>query len=444
MLKNYFKTALITLKSNKLFTGISLFGIAFTLMLLILVVSLYESNFGSDKPLTEKTRIVINDRGILQRLNIDTIYLVDTIREGSEITLDTTIKINKEVIGGWYEKPGYYMLDKYFRNVNSAQHTSFFTSRENVDVFLGDQKLEFQSVFTDAAYWDVFNFKFTEGVAYSDYDIENDQQVIVINTDVSQKLFGDSKSVIGNTLETQGKTYRVVGVVEPAKSFIRYVKNDIYFPLTQLEENVLNSENYLGGFTAAYLTKEGTTNQAVINEIQNKARSIPMPPNTDFDTLILPTSHFEASVANRIIPFDDKPEKAWNALRLIVLFLVILFIAVPTLNFINLNVSRVLERSSEIGVRKAFGATSGNIVYQLVFENLILTILGGIIGFLATLMVIYFINNSGFNTFKLTVNYKVLLYSILLIFLFGIISGILPALRTSKIHIVNALKNNQL
>ncbi len=425
MLKNYFKTAIITLKSNKLFTAISLFGIAFTLMLLILVVSLYESNFGNDKPLSNKARIVVNDRGMLEQFSKDTTYIIDTIINGDKITLDTFTKVNNEVIGGWYERPGYYLLDKYFRGVNSAKHTSFFTSRDNVDVFIGDEKLEFQSIYADASYWNVFDFQFIEGKAFSDYDVENNQQVVVINSEVSQRIFGGKESALGNTLETKGKNYTVIGIIEPAKSFVRYVKNDVYFPITQLDENILSSDNYLGGFTAAYLTKEGRSNQSVINEINSIVKNIPLPPNDNFDTSILPSCHFEASVANWIVPFDDKPEKAWNVLRLLVLFLVTLFIAVPTLNFVNLNVSRILERSSEI-------------------ENVILTFLGGIIGFLATLLVIYLINTSGFNAFKLTVNYKVVVYGILLIFLFGIVSGIIPAIRTSRIHIVNALKNNQL
>ncbi len=51
----------------------------------------------------------------------------------------------------------------------------------------------------------------------------------------------------------------------------------------------------------------------------------------------------------------------------------LLFMLLPTVNLVNLNVSRIMERASEIGVRKAFGASSRTLVGQFVVENLVLT-----------------------------------------------------------------------
>ena len=59
------------------------------------------------------------------------------------------------------------------------------------------------------------------------------------------------------------------------------------------------------------------------------------------------------------------------------LLVMFLFMALPTLNLVNINLSRILERSSEIGVRKAFGASSRTLVGQFVMENVILTLVGG-------------------------------------------------------------------
>ena len=54
----------------------------------------------------------------------------------------------------------------------------------------------------------------------------------------------------------------------------------------------------------------------------------------------------------------------------------------PTVNLVNINLSRILDRASEIGVRKAFGASSRTLVGQFVVENLVLTLIGGAIGLL--------------------------------------------------------------
>ena len=61
----------------------------------------------------------------------------------------------------------------------------------------------------------------------------------------------------------------------------------------------------------------------------------------------------------------------------------LLFITLPTMNLVSINLSRIMERASEIGVRKAFGASSRTLVGQFVMENVVLTVIGGAIGFAA-------------------------------------------------------------
>ncbi|MBV6655659.1 MAG: FtsX-like permease family protein, partial [Mameliella sp.] len=103
------------------------------------------------------------------------------------------------------------------------------------------------------------------------------------------------------------------------------------------------------------------------------------------------------------------------------------------------------ERSAEIGVRKAFGAHSGSILSQLVFENIVLTFLGGILGWVLALGMIYLVNDSQvLGDTQLQFNTAVFLYSLLICLVFGILSGLLPAYRMSKLQIVNAIKYNSL
>src|SRR6201986_3577300 len=73
---------------------------------------------------------------------------------------------------------------------------------------------------------------------------------------------------------------------------------------------------------------------------------------------------------------------------------VFLFMLLPTLNLVNINITRIMERSSEIGVRKAFGASSKTLVYQFLVENVILTLLGGLIGIILSFIVIEVINSA--------------------------------------------------
>ena len=120
---------------------------------------------------------------------------------------------------------------------------------------------------------------------------------------------------------------------------------------------------------------------------------------------------------------------------------IFLFLILPTLNLVNINISRIMERSSEIGVRKAFGASSRTLVLQFIVENIILTFLGGVIGIVLSIIFINIFNNSGaIPNGHLAINGTVLLYTFLACLVFGIISGVYPAWRMSRMQVVNALK----
>jgi len=113
----------------------------------------------------------------------------------------------------------------------------------------------------------------------------------------------------------------------------------------------------------------------------------------------------------------------------------------PTVNLVNLNVSRIMERASEIGVRKAFGASSRTLVGQFIVENLMLTLVGGIVGFAVSVLVLRAITASGMVPYaNLTVNVRIFLYGLALAVFFGVFSGVYPAWRMSRLNPVAALK----
>lgn len=121
--------------------------------------------------------------------------------------------------------------------------------------------------------------------------------------------------------------------------------------------------------------------------------------------------------------------------------LVLLFLLLPTINLVNINITRIMERSSEIGVRKAFGASSKTLVYQFIVENVILTLLGGIIGIVLSVISIYLFNQSNIvPNLNLSINFTVLFFGFVICLFFGLLSGVYPAWRMSRLNVVSALK----
>src|SRR4029078_13345432 len=112
----------------------------------------------------------------------------------------------------------------------------------------------------------------------------------------------------------------------------------------------------------------------------------------------------------------------------VTILFVLLFMLLPTLNLVNINISRIMERSSEIGVRKAFGASSRTLVYQFIVENIILTFFGAVLGIGLSLIFLQVINGSDLiANLHLTINFTVLLYSLIACLVFGLLSGVYPA-----------------
>ena len=118
-----------------------------------------------------------------------------------------------------------------------------------------------------------------------------------------------------------------------------------------------------------------------------------------------------------------------------------LFMLLPAINLINITVSRILERSSEIGVRKAFGASSMTLIGQFVVENVILTLVGGVLGLVGSWLVLRGISESGLIPYaQYQINWRVFLYGLGLALVFGVFSGVYPAWKMSRLHPVEALK----
>lgn len=136
-----------------------------------------------------------------------------------------------------------------------------------------------------------------------------------------------------------------------------------------------------------------------------------------------------------------RSDKDRITLYAIVGLVLLMIMGLPAVNLVNVNVSRILERASEIGVRKAFGAPSKALLWQFIIENVFITFIGGAFALILTFLVIQFINSSGWIAYAdLTINLPVFLISILVCLVFGLLSGVLPAFRMSRLKIAEALK----
>ena len=447
MLKNYFTLAIKVLGRNKFFTFISLFGISFTLMILMLTTAYFEAEMGANDPLSKKDQMVFIDMLGTFREFQDTIIVIDTSIVDNVPQYDTTYTFEDGGRSMSRSSIGYDFIDKYMRDIPFVDKYSFYSPRGSFDIFMKSNKLNFESTYTDATFWEIYDFQFLSGRPYGNQQVENQALVAVLSKKASKEYFGENKNfenVLGKKITLEKVDYEVVGVVDEVRNSFGTLNADVFLPYTNMNPNILNRPGFLGPFKMCFLGADPSKVKMIKEELVKKRSIIPLPDPERHNQLEFFPASFNEKYAHSMVR-EDEPAVSYRYAKGILAFLLSLFFLLPTLNLINLNISRIMERSSEIGVRKAFGANSRDILFQFVFENLILTFIGGVIGFVLALLLIKTVNDAQIleNTI-LSFNYTVFFYSLLICLLFGVLSGLIPAYRMSRLHIVNAIKNNQL
>lgn len=446
MLKNYFKLAIKVLGRKKFFTFVSLFGISFTLMILMLITAFLQTELGSNAPMSEKDKLVYIPWLVIQKIRTDTVLTVDTTYTGTTMVMDSTYTYPERQSSRSQSNASYHFLDKYARDLADAKNYSIYSPNTSYDFFLNSKKQSFQAILTDEHFWEIYDFTFVEGQAYRKSAVDNAEPIAILTEKACRQYFGQDRGIIGKEVVFENRTYKVTGVLKDSESHHSYVNAEVYIPLTNTPASVLEDTNPMGDFEVVYQGHEISDVAKIKAELEHRGSLYQdfAGDYQDYNRLAMNGLTFAERYADNIYDEDDDPAKNLAVVKWIMIALLSLFVILPVLNLVNLNISRIMERSSEIGVRKAFGAHSSNILFQFVFENVILTFIGGAIGLVLALGLIKLINDSNvlYET-TLGFNFKIFAYSFLICLAFGILSGVLPAFKMSKMQIVNALKQNQ-
>jgi putative ABC transport system permease protein len=413
MIRNYLLVAWKVLMRRKFFTFASLFGVGITLMVLLVAVAMLDHVFAAQAP------EVHGDRTL-------GVYTISMRGERMRTT----------------SPPGYGFLAGYIRPLAAlpnVEAVSIAGQPERVVSYDRGRKIPSFVRRVDGEFWRILRFRFLEGGPFGPADEANANFVAVINDSTRRRYFGGA-AALGRSLEVDGQSFRVVGVVEDVP-IVRYSSTaDVWVPISTAKSSAYKSQ-FTGGFMALLLARSRADFPAIKAEVEARTREaekhIPDPKN--YQHLATGADTFFESIS-RMFLSDDYKESHAGRLRAILLGLAVLFLILPTVNLVNINLSRILDRASEIGVRKAFGASSWTLVGQFVVENLLLTLLGALLGLLLAAAALTAVNSSGAIPYaRFAVNGRVFLYALAMALFFGVLSGVYPAWRMSRLHPVNAL-----
>lgn len=408
MIKNYLLVAWKILLRRKFFTFISLFGICFTLTILLVVSSLLDHVFVPRSP----------------ESNFDRVLLVQSVRvsspDGSSVR----------------ESPlGYGLVEKHLRRLQGAENISAYMRRQWVTAYYQGSAIRLNVKRTDAAFWDILDFHFIEGRGFTRDEEQRSAPVAIINTEMRDRFFhGDNAE--NKTIVLEGQTYRIVGVVENVSRLRSVAHADVWIPIDK--ENLQQYNELHGSFIGIVLAKHSRDFDRLKAEYQEQLRTVVFPDPKNYNSI---TSELETQTESLIRELFSVQDSDMYRFMGFVLFFATLFLLLPAVNLVNINMSRIMERSSEIGIRKSFGASSHTLAVQFIVENLVLVGIGGALSFLFAWLVLLTVEASDiipYATFHL--NYRIFVYALLASVFFALFSGVYPAWQMSRMHPVVALK----
>nr|WP_315259107.1 ABC transporter permease [uncultured Duganella sp.] len=409
MFRNYLLTAWKVFMRRKLFTAINLLCIVLTLVVLMVVTALLQNTF-------YPTGVEGKSERFVQMIMMQSTHTTSTHRRTGTL--------------------GYKMIEQYLKPLKHAELVSATALPQSVSVYQEGRVSDQLMRLTDAEYWQILDFSVVSGRVINADDVAHGRMVAVLNESTARKLF-PGRPYLGQKFSANGQTFTVIGVVRDELHVNAFA--DIWTPITAQPSSDYKNQMF-GGFGAMILARTPADLPALQKEILAAARSVQFDDPTVFNIARFWGDSKLALFSRTLLSSQAEDGDAGKLLTIIVV-LMLLFMALPALNLINLNVGRIMERSSEIGVRKAFGATSRQLVAQLVLENVLLCLIGGAIALALAAGVLWWLESTDLIPYlKVHLNLAVFGYGLLITLVFGVLSGVIPAWKMSRLAPVHALK----
>lgn len=268
-------------------------------------------------------------------------------------------------------------------------------------------------------------------------DMPNRAPVAVISYGLWQRHFGGDQNLVGKTLTLTGQTVMVVGVMPRGFQFpgganmipgLQFaLQNDVWMPIA---------------FTDDEKSREGNLNLAVIGRLKPGVSATQA--ETELRTLEQDLPLGKIGYTFNVLALQQQMVGKIRKLLLVLLATVALVLLIACANIANLLLSRATSRQKEIAIRAALGAGRVRLIRQLLTESLLLSLTGGALGFLlagwGSSLLVSLIPEDVPRIHEVSVDGRILAFTLLVSFVTGVVFGLAPALQASKLDLNESLK----
>ena len=354
------RQAFIILKQNPLLSTISILGTAFAITMIMAIVITWQTKYADLEPEVNRSRCL---------------YFSAMHVQGKE---------NKD----WnnYGSPSAAFMKECIQPLPEVEACTAFSTADVALVSLtdGNNRLKVDAMSTDPGFWKIFNMQFLDGRSFTEAERGGEMMSVVVCASVARKLFGTVEAA-GRQMLLNREVVRIIGVVKDVSVTAKDAYAQVWSMYHSGELDVTGWWSYSGTRTIAVLARTPDDFPAIKQGVEKRVKDV------------------NAGLEQRQIDIMEQPDNivahvnhVWanvgpNLPMLYLQYGIALFIIllVPSLNLCGLSNSRMQQRVSELGVRKAFGATDGTLIRQILNENLVLTLIGGVVGLMFSYLAVY-------------------------------------------------------
>lgn len=409
VLKESFYFAINALKNNKLRTFLSLIGVTIGIFSIIAVLAAVDS---LKREIEGSISGLDNTTMVIMRVNFGPTDIPQwKWQQFPDVTYDEYQYLERNTLN----------LEAITYTLNVPNESVKFEENQVDNVPIGA---------VTESYYDIESLKFDEGRFFNASESNSGSMVVVIGYEIAKKLFGDSQSAIGKTVRIYGRKFNVIGVLEKegAGLFGNSKDTSVYMPVNVVRR--IYGDNNKSTFPQIVVKPQKKADVAEVKAML--AQHLRLKRGLKPDQI----DNFFINEMQGLTDFIDNITGSMNVIGLIISGFSLL---VGGFGIANIMFVSVRERTNLIGIQKSLGAKNRFILFQFLFEAIILSVIGGLIG-LFLVFVVSVIASQFTGDFDFVLSPWNMFIGTAISAVIGLISGILPAISASKLDPVEAIR----
>jgi putative ABC transport system permease protein len=325
--------------------------------------------------------------------------------EGARLTFEDMQAIEKQVDG--------------IAGISASVNTSY-------QLVAGNQNWTSRVEGTTPSNFAIQNHELNDGRLFTERDMNSRARVAVIGKTVADNLFPDDDPV-GQVMRINKAPFQIIGVLKAKGSSGMGQDQDdtVIIPLT-------TAQNRMMGITHVQRITVQAENENVINDVQAEVEQV-----LRVRHKIKDGEYDDFTISNMAAIMDTMMETA-NSITLLLGCIAAISLLVGGIGIMNIMLVSVTERTREIGIRKALGATYNNILLQFLIEAMVIGIVGGFLGVVIGVIASYGISSfAGWNT---VISWWAIVVAVVFSVGIGLFFGIYPARKAALLDPIDALR----